>query len=69
MAITDFLERNAKLYPSEISPGEINPAIQPDHTVTWREYNLIETSSTEMYRREMTWKAFDTKVNRFANLC
>jgi len=68
MAITDFLEKNAKLYPTEISLVEINPANQPDHAVTWREYNLIETSSTERYRREMTWKEFNIKANRFANL-
>jgi acyl-CoA synthetase (AMP-forming)/AMP-acid ligase II len=68
MAITDFLEKNAKLYPSEISLVEINPENQPDHAVTWREYNLIEASSTERYRREMTWKEFDIKANRFANL-
>ncbi len=68
MAITDFLEKNAKLYPTEVSLVEINPANQPDHAVTWREYNLIESSSTEKYRREMTWKEFDIKANRFANL-
>ena len=68
MAITDFLERNAKLYPAETSLVEISPSNQPDHAMTWREYNLIETSSTEKYRREMTWKEFDVKANRFANL-
>ena len=68
MAITDFLERNAKLYPNEISLVEINPANQPDHGLTWREYNLIEASATEKYRREITWRAFDVKANRFANL-
>ena len=68
MAITDFLEKNAKLYPNEVSLVEINPSNQPGHTVTWREYNLIETSSTEKYRREMTWREFDIKANRFANL-
>lgn len=68
MAITDYLERNARLYPTEISLVEINPAHQPDHAMTWREYNLIEASSPEKYRREMTWKEFDVKANRFANL-
>jgi long-chain acyl-CoA synthetase len=67
MAITDFLERNAKLYPDEISLVEINPANQPDHAMTWREYNLIEAAA-EKYRREITWKTFDIKANRFANL-
>jgi long-chain acyl-CoA synthetase len=68
MAITDFLERNARLYPTEVSLVEINPAHQPDHAMTWREYNLIEASSPEKYRREMTWREFDVKANRFANL-
>jgi len=68
MAITDFLEKNAKLYPNDVSLVEINPANQPDREVTWREYNLIETTSSEKYRRELTWKEFDIKANRFANL-
>jgi len=68
MAITDFLEKNARIYPNEVSLVEINPVNQPDHAVTWREYNLIESTSGEKYRREMTWKEFDIKANRFANL-
>lgn len=68
MAITDFLERNARLYPMDVSLVELNPAHQPDHAVTWREYNLIEGASAEKYRRELTWKAFDAQANRFANL-
>jgi len=68
MVITDFLERNAKLYPNDVSLVEINPENQPDQAITWREYNLIQTTSSEKYRREMTWKEFDTKANRFANL-
>jgi len=68
MAITDFLEKNARLHPNKVSLVEINPANQPDHAMTWREFNLIETTSTEKYRREITWKEFDIKANRFANL-
>lgn len=68
MIITDLLEKNAKLTPSEVSLVEINPANQPDHAVTWRDYNLIESGSTGKYRREMTWKDFDIRANRFANL-
>jgi len=68
MPITDFLEKNARLYPNEISLVEINPEAQPEKAVTWREYNLIEANPTERYRHEMTWKDFDTKANRFANL-
>lgn len=68
MVITDFLEKNAKIRPDEVALVEINPALQPDHTVTWREYNLIESASGGKYRREMTWREFDRKANRFANL-
>lgn len=67
MPITEILERNARLYPTEISLVEINPANQPERNITWREYNLIEASG-EKYRREMTWREFDIKANRFANL-
>lgn len=68
MLITELLERNAKLWPEETALVEINPAAQPEKTVTWREYNLIEPGTEGRYRREMNWKEFDTKANRFANL-
>lgn len=68
MVITDLLERNARLYPNEVSLVEINPEVHPGKAVTWREYNLIEANPTEKYRHEMTWKEFDIKANRFANL-
>ena len=45
MPITDFLERNAKIYPNDVALVEINPERQPDKNLTWREYNLIETAS------------------------
>ena len=69
MPITDFLERNAKIYPNDVALVEINPERQPDKNLTWREYNLIETSAeSDKYRREITWRDFDIKANRFANL-
>ncbi len=69
MPITDFLERNAKIYPNDVSLVEINPERQPDKNLTWREYNLIETAAeSDKYRREITWRDFDIKANRFANL-
>jgi long-chain acyl-CoA synthetase len=68
MAITDFLERNARIKPDEVALVEINPALQPDHTVTWREYNLIESASGGKFRRELAWREFDRQSNRFANL-
>lgn len=68
MVLTDFLEKNARIKPDEVALVEINPALQPDHTVTWREYSLIESSSGGKYRRELTWREFDRHANRFANL-
>ncbi len=68
MAITAYLERNARVHPNEIALVEVNPMNQPDHGVSWREFNLIETSGSQPYRREMTWRDFDIKANRFANL-
>ena len=69
MPITDFLERNAKIYPNDVALVEINPEKQPDKNTTWREYNLIETAAEgDKYRREITWRDFDIKANRFANL-
>lgn len=69
MIITDVLERNARMYPDDVSLVEINPAEWENHKpVTWREYELIEAAPVGGYRREMTWKEFDEKANRFANL-
>jgi len=68
MVLTDFLEKNARIKPDEVALVEINPALQPDHTVTWREYNLIESSSGGKFRRELPWREFDRRANRFANL-
>jgi len=66
--ITEFLEKNARITPDSSALVEINPALQPDHTVSWREFNLIESASGGKYRREMTWREFDQTANRFANL-
>ena len=68
MPITEYLERNSRIYPNDVSLVEINPANQPERNVTWHEFNLIESSSDAKYRREMTWREFDIKANRFANL-
>ena len=67
MIITDLLKRNAELYPEEVCLVEINPEAQP-RPVTWSEYELIESSRYEGFRDEITWKEFDKRANRFANL-
>ena len=69
MVITEFLERNARLYGAETALVEINPSEERDRAVTWREASLIEQTQPDApYRREMTWQDFDRRANRFANL-
>jgi len=69
MVITDLLERNARLFGGETALVEINPSEERDNAVTWRDFNLIENANPDApYRREMSWKDFDRRANRFANL-
>jgi long-chain acyl-CoA synthetase len=68
MPITEILSRNADLFGSENCLTEINLDLQESHHVTWREYELIENNPAGEYRREMTWRVFDEKANRLANL-
>ena len=68
MAITDFLERNARLYGQDIALVELNPTEERDAGATWREFKLIEGTADAPYRRELSWRDFDRRANRFANL-
>ena len=68
MAITDFLERNARLFGQECALVELSPTEERDQGVTWRDFKLIESAADAPYRREMSWRDFDRKANRFANL-
>ena len=69
MTITDFLERNARLYGQETALVELSPTEERDKALTWWEFNLIESTDPDApYRREMSWRDFDRKANRFANL-
>lgn len=67
MPITDFLVRNANLYGGEISLIEVNPEAA-DSAESWKEYALVESEKDHGFRKEMTWREFDDKANRFANL-
>ena len=68
MPITDLLERNSKLYGNEVALVEINPQIREEQRVTWKEYELIQPTSSSFYRRQITWSVFDEKANRVANM-
>ena len=69
MVITDFLERNARLYGDETALVELSPTEERDRAVTWREASLIESAQPDApYRRAISWRDFDRRANRFANL-
>ena len=69
MVITDFLERNARLWGGDIALVELNPTEDRDAAANWREASLIESALPDApYRREMNWRTFDEQANRFANL-
>ncbi len=68
MLITETLSRNAEIYGQEKCLTEINLDLQESHNVIWREYELIENNPAGEYRRDMTWRVFDEKANRMANL-
>ena len=68
MPIIDLLERNHKLYGDEVALVEINPELREEQRVTWREYELIQPTSSAFYRRQITWAVFDEKANRVANM-
>ena len=66
--VTDYLRSNAANYGNEVALVEINPAIQEESHLTWRDYSLVQSTDKQPYRREITWHVFDEKANRFANL-
>lgn len=69
MPITDILVRNVRLYGDEISLVELNPEAQEQQNgVKWSEYELIVTNPKASHRLEITWREFDDKANRLANL-
>ncbi|MBQ2815957.1 MAG: acyl--CoA ligase [Clostridia bacterium] len=68
MPITEILQKNAELYTDDISLVEINPKLENNKNMTWREFSLTQSTAAETYRREITWGEFNKKANRFANL-
>lgn len=68
MPVTDLLERNHKLYGDEVALVELNPLVTDTRKTTWKEYNLVQQTSSQPYRREITWSIFDEKANRVANM-
>lgn len=68
MPITELLEENARKYGDDVCLVEVNPQVQEKRRVLWKDYDLIQPTSSFWYRREITWHVFDEKANRFAQL-
>ena len=66
MVITDILEQNARQYGNDVALVEINPESTAAHS--WTEFELSEPQGDKPYRNEITWRIFNEKANRFANL-
>jgi long-chain acyl-CoA synthetase len=68
MPITDYLIRNAKQWPEDVALVELNPAVRVPQLKTWKDYDLMQPTPDEPYRREITWEVFNEKANRVANM-
>lgn len=68
MPVTDYLERNSKLYGEEVALIEVNPSEKETRRITWRDFDLVQPTESQPYRREITWGVFDEKANRVANM-
>lgn len=67
MPITEILEKNCQMFGNDTALVEINPE-RSEKRRTWREFDLIESTASACFRREITWNVFNEKANRFANL-
>jgi acyl-CoA synthetase (AMP-forming)/AMP-acid ligase II len=68
MLLTDLLEKNAELYADDTALIELNPVHDDAQNLRWQEYELVEAGHAAHYRRELTWKQFDDRADRFAGL-
>ena len=67
MTIVDLLEINSSRWGDDVALVEVNPEQKETRHSTWRDYDLVASSVKSFYRREITWKVFNEKANRFAN--
>ena len=67
MPITEFLEKNAAQYGNDVCLVEVNPQIQEKKQMLWKDYDLIQPTSSFWYRREITWHVFNEKATVLHN--
>ncbi|ACV23271.1 Short-chain-fatty-acid--CoA ligase [Slackia heliotrinireducens] len=68
MPITDFSIMNAAKYGDDIALVEVNPEVRASRGSSWREAELVEANPSNLYRRELTWRTFNSMANRTAHL-
>ena len=67
MPVTEYIERNARLWPNDVALVELNPTVTVPTLTTWKEYDLVQPLKGVPYRQEITWAVFNEKSNRVAN--
>ncbi len=68
MPVTDLLIRNAREYGDEIALVELNPEMEETRKMSYKEYDLVQQTSSHPFRHEITWTVFNEKANRVANM-
>ena len=68
MPITELLERNAREYPDDVALVALNPGMKDPRRISWKEFDLIQQTKEQPYRRELTWRTFNEKANRVAHM-
>ena len=68
MPVTDILRRNAREHGDEVALIELNPTMEDTRKISFKEFDLVQQTSARPYRRQITWKIFDEKSNRVANM-
>lgn len=67
MPVTDFLERNARLFGNDTALVELNPYIHNNRRLSWKDFSLMEPNRFQQFRRHISWSVFDEMANRCAN--
>ncbi len=68
MPVIDLLRRNAAEHGDEVALIELNPTMEDTRKISFKEYDLVQQTSSRPYRRQITWQIFDEKSNRVANM-
>lgn len=68
MPVTDLLIRNAEKYPDEIALIELNPTMEETRKMSFKDYDLVQQTEVKPFRHAISWKVFNEKSNRVANM-